>query len=214
MTEDQPTTTETSAPDWVKPPLPLEEQLLAAQLVVKGTISSDAAEGATLEVDEILLSQADDEPGSPLLVAHGPGTTEGRSGIWLLGPGDPHQVLVDPSDAKEAEVRRIMAGRSRLPDPPTVEAVRALAADSDRVVFARMTATGPAEAEAEVEEPIRGEGPQGFSVSRGPGADWAFPTGAPSYGVLFLQRDGDRWLVLNDQEPGRYQYTAVTEALG
>lgn len=212
--EDNPTNAAEAKPDWVIPPLPLEEQLLQAQFVVKGTILSDGEQSATLQVSELLLKQSEADPGSTVEVAHGRETSEGHSGIWLLGPGDPHEVLLGPADVREAEIRRIFAGQSRLPDPPDADEIRALAQQADRIVFARLTASAPDEAEAVVDETIKGDGAATFEVVRPPGRTWDFPTEAPSYGVIFVRSDGNRWVVLNTQEPSRYGFTAVTTALG
>jgi len=213
MTQDLPTEAQPSRFRWRKPPPPLEEQLVRSQFVVRGVVISDSEEGATLEVDAVLLKQSAADPSRNLAIVHGNDTVEGRTGIWVLGPGDPHEVLVGPSDAPESQVRRIFAGLPRLPDPPTTEEIRALAQQSDRIVFARLTASIPGSAEAQADETLKGEGPDTFEVAAAPDHDWEFPTGAPSYGVLFLEDAGNQWTVLNEQEPWRYVFTVVKAAI-
>lgn len=218
VTADRPSTTTTSEDsDPELSPIPrgprLEELILDSVAIVRGRVTEVGEGSATLEIDEVLASKDDLGDASTMQIAAST-VEEGESGLWILGAGSPYEVLSPPRFTPEESITRLLEGKPRVAPPPTAAEIQALAARADAIVFARIDATAPDQATISVETAIEGTVEAGAQVSRADGQEWTLPQEAPSYGVLFLVRDGEQWVAINDQQPSAYRVTPVREALG
>ena len=211
-----PQTTSSDGPTFPVVPTPplLEEILLDSVGVIVGTVTEIDDTSACVAIEEVLAGDPTLPSSGTIRVAIGPCVELGASGTWILGGGDPYEVLSAPAITDEVGTRRLLAGKPRVEPPPTPSEIRALAERADAVLFARIDATSSTTATATLEEAIHGESPTDAAVARGIGLDWTFPERAPSYGVLFLQHDDAGWIAINDQVPSAYRTRPVREALG
>lgn len=209
-------TTTTFEPDDIPPaprPPRTEELLLQSIGVLEGTVTSVDDEAATVSIESVLGGDGTLPSSGTIRVELAPGVEQGESGTWILGAGDPYEVLSAPKFTNEVGVRRLLEGKARTERPPEAEQIRALADRADVIAFARIDATSATEGTATVEEAIEGEADGPFAFRRGDGLGWELPQEAPSYGVVFLVADDDGWVAINDQTIATYLLNPVREAL-
>jgi len=197
----------------VSTPPSFEELLVRSVGVVRGRVSS-VGEVAVIVIGEHLAGDGSLPDSGSIEVDPPPGVEDGVEGLWILGAGDPFEVLSGPPTIDEEGVERLLAGEPRVPAPPTADAIRALAEEADLIVFGRIDATARDAGTVEVEVVIEGDAPERVEITRAEARTWKLPTDAPTYGVLFLVADGDGWIAINDQRPSAYRVTPVEDALG
>jgi hypothetical protein len=194
-------------------PPSLEEAIADSAAVVQGMIVGVGDSSSTLRVDEVLYADPSFDQTTQVEIVPTQGDVEGESGIWVLGPGSPAEVLVGPADADVYSVRRVLAGEAASLRPPTPEEIRSLFDQADLVVFGRVTASDSSVGSIAVEEVLKGEASGDFEIAKNDvDQEWDFPTAAPSYGTYFLRLSGDGWKVLNVQAPAAYGFSAVKSA--
>jgi hypothetical protein len=202
-------------------PLPLPELARQADLIVVGTVVESNEAGVVIGIERVL---AGDHPNRASLQVSSTGQSPvGTYGVWFLSTDGEPRLLGNAVDSYSAvrAVERVLAGLSPEDSPPSGDALRVLADQSDAVVSVEYRHSTGGSASARVLEVLKGNPPSEMQVERAalpisPGGPWELPPSDAEwsgYGVLFLKRQGEKWVVLNPTDPGLYRRQAVLDAL-